>query len=161
VFLGNVTALSEKTKEYIIKNRKKNKAIVLLETHKTKTQDTVWLQHARYKSHHNLASPTSATGSHGGELVACREHLNCTLIKQEVWDTITEIPPVPIRIAAIIMKIDSIEFILGGIYFTDGEEFSKNNIAIFQQMVMLQNILNLPLLFFRDFNAGLRSASST
>jgi len=89
VFLGNVTALSEKTKEYIIKNRKKNKALVLLETHKT--QNITRLQHARYKTHHNLASPTSATGSDGGELVACRDHLNCTLIKQEVWDTIKEI----------------------------------------------------------------------
>jgi len=123
VFLGNITSLSEKTK--------KSKALVLLETHQT--QNIAWLQHIKYKTHHNLASPTSKKGSHGGELVACRDHLNCTIIKQEVWNTIKEVSPVPIRIAAMILKINSTEFILGGIYLTEGEEFGKNNISIFNK----------------------------
>ena len=33
-----------------------------------------------------------------------------------------------------------------------GEEFSTTNIAIIQQLAMLQNLLNLPLLAFGDYN---------
>lgn len=149
VFLGNVIALSEKTEEYVMKHRKKYKAIVLLETHQTNS--TSWLQQTRYEFHHNLDIPTSKKGSHGAELVACRDHLNCTLIKQKVWDTIKEVSLVPIRIAAVILKINTIEFILAGIYLTEGEECSKNKIMLYSR-VMLQNILNLPKLFFGDFN---------
>jgi len=37
-----------------------------------------------------------------------------------------------------------------------GEEFSKANVAIFQQVVVLRTILNLPISMFGDFNIDMK-----
>lgn len=105
-----------------------------------------------YKSCINAAKTTSELGSHGGEIVACKQYMNCTYIKQEVWDIIRSISPADIRIAAMIITIDKQELINATAYLNVGEEFSTNNIAIIQQLAMLQNILNLPFLAFGDYN---------
>lgn len=81
---------------------------------------------------------------------------------------IKDISPVPLSIAAIIVTTQKAQFILATIYMNVGEEFSTNNIAIFQQMVMLKNILNLPIRCIGDYdihnehmlNSGLLQAHS-
>lgn len=78
--------------------------------------------------------------------------MNVTNIKQEVWDIIRSISPADIRIAAMIVTINNTESINAVAYLNVGEEFCSNNIAIIQQLAMLQNILNLPLLAFGDYN---------
>jgi len=105
-----------------------------------------------YKCCINAAKTTSEFGSHGGEIVACKQHMNVTYIKQEVWDIIRSISPTDIRVAAMIMTINNNELINAAAYLDVGEEFSSNNIVIIQQVSMLQNILNLPLLAFGDYN---------
>lgn len=121
----------------------------LVETHDTKGIESFW-KNIRFKTHNNKAQPRSDTGSHGGELVACKTYMNTTLIKQEVWDVIKEVSPTQIRIAAMLAKIDKVQFINATAYLNVGGEFSATNIAIIQQLVMLQNLLNLPVLAFGD-----------
>lgn len=78
--------------------------------------------------------------------------MNTILIKQEVWDVIKEVSPTQSRIAAMLAKIDKVQFINATAYLNVGGEFSATNIAIIQQLVMLQNLLNLPVLAFGDYN---------
>lgn len=151
MFAGNCSSFSEKVKEYIISKHKTFDMWSLVETHDTRDQSNFW-KNIGFKTNNNKALPTSDLGSHGGEIVACKTYMNTTLIKQEVWDVIKEVPPTHIRVAAMLVKINKIQFINATTYLNVGEEFSTTNVAIIQQLVMLQNLLNLPIFAFGDYN---------
>jgi len=151
LFAGNCSSLSEKMREYIIKQHKNFSIWNLVETHERNEKST-FFHNLGYKSCINPAKTTSDLGSHGGEIVACKQHMNVTYIEQKVWDIIRDVSPADIRIAAMIVNISCAQFINATAYLSVGEEFSANNIAIFQQLVMLQNILNLAILAFGDYN---------
>jgi len=151
LFAGNCSSLSEKMREYIIKQHKNYSIWNLVETHERNSKST-FFQNLGYKSCINPAKITLDLGSHGGEIVAYKQHMNVTYIEQMVWDISRDISPADIRSAATIVNIGCAQFINGTAYLSVGEEFSSNNIAIIQQLAMLLNILNLPLLAFGDYN---------
>jgi len=68
----------------------------LVETHNRCKYTSFW-GHLGYKIHNNQAIQTSDRGTHGGELTACKTYMNSTNIKEEVWDVIKAVSPVPIR----------------------------------------------------------------
>lgn len=138
-------------REYIIRQHKKYSIWNLVETHERNSEST-FFHNLGYKSCINPAKITSDLGSDGGEIVACKQHMNVTYIEQKVWDIIRDISPADIRIAAMIVNIGCAQFTNATAYLTVGEEFSANNIAITQQLAMLQNIFDLPLLAFGDYN---------
>jgi len=51
-----------------------------------------------------------------------------------------------------LVKIDKVQYMNATAYLKVGEEFRATNIAIIQQLVMLQNLLKLPILAFGDYN---------
>jgi len=151
LFAGNCSSFSEKMKEYIISKRKTFDMWSIVETQDARGQEPFW-NNIGFKTNLNKAQATSEHGSHGGEIVACKTYMNTTLIKQEVWDVIQKVSPTPLRVAAMLVKIDNTQFINATAYLNVGEEFSTSNIAMIQQLAMLQNLLNLPILAFGDYN---------
>jgi len=138
-------------REYIINQHKNYSIWALVETHERDSKST-FFKNLGYKSCINEAKSTSDFGSHGGEIVACKQHMDTTHIKPEIWNIIRSISPTDIRVSAMIVTINNTQFIVAAVYLNVGEEFSSNNIAIVQQLAMLQNILNLPLLALGDYN---------
>ena len=72
-FLANVSSLSEKTMRYVTRHRNKFDMMVLLETHKTNTN---FFQRIGYEAHIPPVHKTSDRGTHGGEIVAGKKHMN-------------------------------------------------------------------------------------
>lgn len=138
-------------REFIINQHKNYSICNLVETHERNSKST-FFKNLGYKSCINPAKIISDFGSHGGEIVARKQHMNVTYIEQKVWDIIRDMSPADVRVAAMIANIGNTPFTNATAYLTVGEEFSSNNIAIIQQLAMLQNILNLPLLAFGDYN---------
>lgn len=141
--------------EYIINKHKTFDMCALVESHNRGKYNSFW-GHVGYKIHNNKAQHTSDRGTHGGEIVACKTNMNSTLIKEEVWDVIRAVSPVAIRVAAMIVKIGKMQFINATAYLNVGEEFSEHNIAVLQQLVMLQNLLNLPIFAYGDYNIDIQ-----
>ena len=51
--------------------------------------------------------------------------MNTTHIKQEVWDVIKEVSPTNLRVAAMLVKINKIQFIKAATYLKVGEDLAQ------------------------------------
>jgi len=123
----------------------------LLETHSTTFQDHFWnLMGCKHAT--NLAQQTSMFGSHGGEAIAYKKHLNITKVRQDIIDIIQATSSIPIRFSAVIVTTHDKQYILAITYWYSGQLLSENNKELLGHLAMLKHLLNLPLLTFGDYN---------
>lgn len=149
-FFANVTSFSNKVKHFIRLNRLRWHVVGLLETHEVSESESFWNQ-LSYKANINPAQRIES-GTHGGEMLASQDHINASDIRPQIWDIIKGTSLVPLSIAAKILTLHKRQYIVGVTYWNAGQELSKANIAILQQIHMLTSLLNLPVIMFGDFN---------
>ena len=103
--LANLASFSPKAKEYIIKQAKATKVFGLVERHEQQYNDSFW-NNLTCKVSTCLAKKTSDKGSHGGETIAYKKHINAVKVPDYVWDTIKEMSPVKLCWTAIIITLN-------------------------------------------------------
>lgn len=100
----------------------------------------------------NLAQQTSTFGSHGGETLAFKKHLNVTKVRQDLLDIIQATSSLPIRFSAVIVTTHEKQYILAITYWYSNQLLSENNRELLGHLVMLKHLLNLPIITFGDYN---------
>jgi len=94
----------------------------------------------------------SQSGTHGGELLAVRNHIHSTNIDINVLDNIADIFDTPLRFAARVVHFKHVQVLMVSLYLWDSEGFSERNNIILVQIKMLKDLLSLPILCVGDFN---------
>jgi len=150
-FFANISSLSIKRQEYLQHNRGRYHIFGLLETHNATMQDHFWnLMGCKHAT--NLAQQTSTFGSHGGEALAFKKHLNITKVRQDILDIIQATSSIPLRFSAVIVTTQEKQYSLAITYWYSNQLLSENNKELLGHLAMLRHLLNLPLLTFGDYN---------
>jgi len=100
----------------------------------------------------NLAQQTSTFGSHRGETLAFKKHLDITKVRQDILDIIQATSSIPIRFSAVIVTTHDKQDILAVTYWYSNQSLSENNKELLGHLSMLKHLLGLPLLTFGDYN---------
>ena len=75
LFYSNITPLSGHAQEYVLSLPEYVKALFLVETHKDHQYVSEHCSLNGYNVSQSSPTPTSDTGSHGGELIAVKKHV--------------------------------------------------------------------------------------
>ncbi len=107
-----------------------------------------------YRVVNNPARPSksSAGGTHGGELIACKKYHNITHIDKEVYNLLEKHTSEPCSLSACLLRLKGRSILLIIIYMWSGQGLSESNFPIFKQVRILKDITNRPILVFGDWN---------
>ena len=152
VFYSNVTSLSPQAKDYLFSLPEEVKALALVELHKDYDTVANVFQSNNYSVAYTAPEQTQFGGTHGGELVAVKSHIESRQIDSDILDKIATHFNAPLRFAAKNVKFHSLNLLLVSVYLWCSEGFSERNNVILQQIQMLKMIAGLPLLCIGDFN---------
>ena len=154
IFYSNISSLSIQARNFIFgKEMASVHSLALVETHKTDRQfvENMFRKHHR-TPYVNPALKTSATGSHGGEVIANLAHLNSMPIEQSIFDNIRDYTQEPICFAACTIRLKGLTFLLVVPYLVVGEGMSPRNSQLIGQIDLLRRAVGLPFISIGDFN---------
>ena len=107
-----------------------------------------------FKAHANDLSPStnSERGTHGGEFIATRSHLDSNFIEQEVWDAISEATFSPLRVSAKYFRAKGVTYIVAVLYLWCSAGLSERSNLLLLQAHLLSKIVGYPIILYGDFN---------
>ena len=146
LFNSNITSLSVEAKDYLFALPNEVKYLTLNEIHKTdKTEVEDMFKSKGFTASFNPSQLTSKGGTHGGEIVACRSHIQSNSIKPQILDNISSLVDSPLHFSARILKLHKLQVLLVAVYLWTSEGFSdRNNNGLFSTLY-LKEILKLPI----------------
>ena len=152
IFYSNVSSFSLHAKSYISSLPLEVSALALVELHDTDTCSVRdWFRLQGFSADLSPAEPTPE-GTHGGELIAVRSHINSTPVPGEVLQVLQEHAQEPSRFSARIIRLKHLSVLLVAVYLWCSEGPSERNNEILHMIFILKNILGLPIIVLGDFN---------
>jgi len=158
LYFSNMTCYGPQAKTYMYSEQiLSNDILMFVEHHLLETDKFNILSDLKKWGYTVYFTPAQLThqsesGTHGGELIAIKFHLQQQSIDCKVWDYVQRVTGLPIRFAAAILRLKKVSILLIAAYFWDGEGLSGRNDIIFRQIQMLRQILGLDFLAVADFN---------
>ncbi len=154
ILSSNITYFSPKVQSYICTphNMTDVCAFAFSETHMTQSKLTecqAGLTNNYFRGTFNPAVPTTAGGSHGGEVVATKSHIDSCIVDPHVLDGISKSTGIPVKFAARYVRLQKFTLILVATYFLCSVGPSDDNFLVFKQPHLLQLALGLPLVILR------------
>jgi hypothetical protein len=90
LFYANVSSLSPQAQDYLFSLPEEVKALALLELHKQPDVVSSAFECKNFSMTYNPPEDTMLGGTHGGELIAVKSHIESKTIDQHVLDSIAE-----------------------------------------------------------------------
>jgi len=150
LFFANVTSFSKQAKDFVFSKLKEYDVVLLAEMHKE--GHSVLSTFRKHKLSPSYNPPIKMNeGTHGGEIVATRAHIQAKLIPKDVIDYLTS-QFGPLCFAAKIVIFRKVEVLFVSVYLWVSEGLSERNNTILQTIAITARYLNLPIICFGDFN---------
>ncbi len=140
---SNCTSFGHKVQDYIFTpyNLRYVHACAFTEAHipHTSCEDRRCNLSAKgFRAHITPAEPTSAGGTHGGEIVCTKKHIDSSCVDNSVYDTIANVTGVPCRIAAMYIRLCKLIVVIVTAYFWAGLGPAEDNFNISGRLTLLR-----------------------
>jgi hypothetical protein len=152
IFFANITSFSRQAQDYLFTLPRDVQVVMLAEVHKEEQSVISRFRKNKFLPCYN--PPTNKNqGTHGGEIVATRAHLQAKPIPKEVIGyLISQFGP--LHFAAKIVILTKVQVLFVSVYLWDSEGLSERNNTILQTIGLMSRYLKLPMIGFGDFNVA-------